>query len=222
MPSFSESEARPPRRSRQVCGGRTTYSGRTGVKTQQFPHPDLTHVCIPYQGLDHLQVTGTSINKEKERIDSTLTHGWHLRASSVLIFPSRSQPQPPPEHSLWFMQVVKEVPKHQQEDTQDKLLERAQWAQCLFISHLCELLLTSVGPSLMAHMVKHLPAMQETQVRSLVQEDTPAGNGNPFQYSCLENPREGQRGLASYSLCSYKESDMTEWLTLSYIHSTNV
>ena len=107
---------------------------------------------------------GTSINKEKERLDSTLTHGWHLRASSVLIFPSRSQPQPRPEHSLWSMQVVKEAPKHQQEDSQDKLLERAQRAQCLLISHFCELLLTSVGPSLMAHMVKYLPAMQETQV----------------------------------------------------------
>ena len=164
MSSFSKSEARPPRWSRQVCGGRTTYSGRMGMKTQQFPYPDLTHVCIPCQGLDHLQVMGTSINKEKERLDSTLTHGWHLRASSVLIFPSRSQPQPPPEHSLWSMQVVKEVPKHQQEDTQDKLLESTQCAQCLFISHFCELPLTSVGPSLMAHMVKHLPATQETQV----------------------------------------------------------
>ena len=62
------------------------------------------------------------------------------------------------------MQVVKEAPKHQQEDSQDKLLERAQRAQCLLISHFCELLLTSVGPSLMAHMVKYLPAMQETEV----------------------------------------------------------
>ena len=34
----------------------------------------------------------------------------------------------------------------------------------------------------MAQMVKNLPAMQETQVRSLGQED-----GHSFQYSCLEN-----------------------------------
>ena len=40
---------------------------------------------------------------------------------SVLIFPSRSQPQPPPEHSLWSMQRGKEVPE-QQEDTQENLL----------------------------------------------------------------------------------------------------
>ena len=45
--------------------------------------------------------------------------------------------------------------------------------------------------SLVAQTVKHLPAMQETRVRSLSQEDTPGeGNGNPLQYSCLENPME--------------------------------
>ena len=39
----------------------------------------------------------------------------------------------------------------------------------------------------MAQMVKPLPAMRETQVRSLGQEDSPGeGNGNPLQYSCLE------------------------------------
>ena len=35
------------------------------------------------------------------------------------------------------------------------------------------------------------------------------GNGNPLQYSCLENPH-GQRNLAGYSLWSLKESNMTE------------
>ena len=38
-------------------------------------------------------------------------------------------------------------------------------------------------------MVKNLPAMQETQVLSLGQEDSPReGNGYPLQYSCLKNP----------------------------------
>ena len=33
--------------------------------------------------------------------------------------------------------------------------------------------------------------MQEMQVRSLSQEDSPGeGNGNPLQYSCLENPMD--------------------------------
>ena len=43
--------------------------------------------------------------------------------------------------------------------------------------------------SLVAQTVKCLPAMQETQVRSLGQEDP--GNGNTLQYSCLENPTDG-------------------------------
>ena len=37
-------------------------------------------------------------------------------------------------------------------------------------------------------MVKNLPAMQETRVRSLGQEDSPGeGSDHPLQYSCLEN-----------------------------------
>ena len=39
-------------------------------------------------------------------------------------------------------------------------------------------------------------------------------NGNPVQYSCLEN-RHGQRSLMGYSPWGCKESGMTEWLTLS-------
>ena len=47
------------------------------------------------------------------------------------------------------------------------------------------------GASLIAHLVNHLPAMQETWVQFLRQEDSPGeGNGNPLQYSCLENPLE--------------------------------
>ena len=34
------------------------------------------------------------------------------------------------------------------------------------------------------------------------------GHGNPFQYSCLENPH-GQRSLAGYSPWSHKESEAT-------------
>ena len=43
--------------------------------------------------------------------------------------------------------------------------------------------------SLVTQMVKNLPAMQETEVQSLGQEDSPGeGNGYPLQYySCLEN-----------------------------------
>ena len=44
----------------------------------------------------------------------------------------------------------------------------------------------------MAQMVENLPAMQETLVQPLGQEDSPGeGNGNPLQYSCLETPMDG-------------------------------
>ena len=40
----------------------------------------------------------------------------------------------------------------------------------------------------MTQMVKNLPSMKETRVQSLGWEDSPRdGNGNPLQYSCLEN-----------------------------------
>ena len=42
--------------------------------------------------------------------------------------------------------------------------------------------------SMIAKTVKNLPAMQETRVQSLGQEDSPGeGNGYLLQYSCLEN-----------------------------------
>ena len=45
------------------------------------------------------------------------------------------------------------------------------------------------GASLVAQLVKNLPAMQETLVQSLEAGRSPGeGTGNPFQYSCLENP----------------------------------
>jgi len=44
--------------------------------------------------------------------------------------------------------------------------------------------------SLVAQMVKNPPVTQETLVQSLSQEDAREGNGNPLQYSCLENPMD--------------------------------
>ena len=38
------------------------------------------------------------------------------------------------------------------------------------------------------------------------------GNGNPLQYSYLEN-LHGQRSLMGYSLCGHKELDTTEQLS---------
>ena len=42
--------------------------------------------------------------------------------------------------------------------------------------------------SLVAQTVKNLPLIQETQIQSLGWGRSPGGkNGNPLQYSCLEN-----------------------------------
>ena len=45
-----------------------------------------------------------------------------------------------------------------------------------------------------AQMVKNLPAMQETQLQSESRRSPGEGNGNPLQYSCLENSMDS--GLA--------------------------
>ena len=64
----------------------------------------------------------------------------------------------------------------------------------------------------MAQVEKHLPAMREIWVQSLGWEASPKEeNGNPLQYSCLENPY-GQRSLVGYSPWGRKESDPTERL----------
>ena len=44
--------------------------------------------------------------------------------------------------------------------------------------------------SLVAQTIKHLPKTWETWVQSLGWEDPEKENGNPLQYSCLENPMD--------------------------------
>ena len=63
-------------------------------------------------------------------------------------------------------------------------------------------------------MVKNPPAMQETWVQSLGQEDTlEIGMANTPVFLSPES--HGQRSLAGYSPRGHKESDTTEQLTLS-------
>ena len=72
-----------------------------------------------------------------------------------------------------------------------------------------------VGASLVA---QNLPAMQETRVRSLGQEDP---LGRAWQPTPVFWPGEshGQRSLVAYSPCGPKESDTPERLTL-FFHCT--
>ena len=62
-----------------------------------------------------------------------------------------------------------------------------------------------------AQMVKNLPAIQETHVRTLGQED-PLEKGMAT-YSSILSWRIPQRSLASYSPWGHKVPDTTEWLT---------
>ena len=62
--------------------------------------------------------------------------------------------------------------------------------------------------SLVAQMVKNLSTVQETWVRSLLQEDLPK-EGRAFLLG--ESP--GQRSLVGYSPWGHEESDMTEQLS---------
>ena len=70
--------------------------------------------------------------------------------------------------------------------------------------------------SLVAPLVKILPAMQETWVQSLDQED-PLEKGMATHSCILAWRIRGQRSLAGYSPWDCKELDTTEWLTLSVL-----
>ena len=63
--------------------------------------------------------------------------------------------------------------------------------------------------SLVAQMVKNLPAMWETCILSLGWKDPLEEGTHPLQYSCLENPH-GQRSLAGYSPWGRNELDTIE------------
>ena len=57
------------------------------------------------------------------------------------------------------------------------------------------LLIMTLRSSLVAQLIKNLPATLETWVRSLGWEESPGeGNGNPLQYSDLENSMDSPRG----------------------------
>ena len=60
-------------------------------------------------------------------------------------------------------------------------------------------------------MVKNLPAVQETWVRSLGQEDPPGeGNGNPLQYSCLENSTHREAWQATVTGVAESQTQLSD------------
>ena len=63
--------------------------------------------------------------------------------------------------------------------------------------------------SLVAQLVRNLPAMWETWVQSLGWEDT-LEKGKATHSSILTGKSHGQRSLAGYSAWGHKESDTTE------------
>ena len=64
---------------------------------------------------------------------------------------------------------------------------------------------------LVAQMVKNLPAMQETWVRSLGCEDSSGeGNGNPLQYSCVENSMDRKAWWATVHGVSKSQTQLSD------------
>ena len=69
------------------------------------------------------------------------------------------------------------------------------------------------GASLVAQMVKRLPAMQETRVRFLGRED-PLEKEMAIHSTTLPGKFHGRRSLIGYSPWGRKESDTTESLSI--------
>ena len=67
----------------------------------------------------------------------------------------------------------------------------------------------------MAQTVKSLPAVQETQVQSLGQED-PLEKDLPFQYSCLENPMDGGAWQATVHGVTKNQTRLSDFTSLQW------
>ena len=81
------------------------------------------------------------------------------------------------------------------------------------ISRLCQKKQNVSMYTSQAQMVKNLPAMQETRVYSIGQEDFPVRKWQPTPVF-LPGEFHGQRTLVGYSSWGHTESDTTEQLTL--------
>ena len=80
---------------------------------------------------------------------------------------------------------------------------------------------SQIGISLVAQMVKNLPAMPEARVWSLGQED-PLEKGWLSTPVFLPGEFHGQRSLEGYSPWDLKELDTIEYLTLFFFFQVNI
>ena len=85
----------------------------------------------------------------------------------------------------------------------------------LDVRKVSRLLIYDTWTSLVVQMVMNLPAMQETQARSLGQED-PLEKRKAIHSVFLPGEFHGERNLAGYSPCRCKESDRTDRLTHTF------
>ena len=72
-----------------------------------------------------------------------------------------------------------------------------RWIFMSYFLILLDLSVTNKGASLVAQLVKNLPAMWETRVWFLGWEDPWGRKCNPLQYSCLENPMDREAWQAT-------------------------
>ena len=77
--------------------------------------------------------------------------------------------------------------------------------------------MSNIGASLVARTVKNLPAMQETSVRSLHQEDSLEKERTTHSIF-LPVESHGQRSLVGYSLWGCTQSDMIEQYTHTHTY----
>ena len=80
------------------------------------------------------------------------------------------------------------------------------------------------GASMVAQMVKNLPAMWEIQVQFLGREDPPRDrNGSPLQYSCLENPTDREAWQATvHGVAKSQDWKTTLLLLLNLIYNVSL
>ena len=91
---------------------------------------------------------------------------------------------------------------------------RAKWLSFLYIC-----IFIYIKASLVAQLVKNLPTMRETWVRSLDCEDPLEKGVVTYSSILVHGESHGQRSLAVYSPWGHKESDTTEQLsTFLHIH----